>query len=265
MPQKEAEQILSMLFEDLFQVTNPGLSREILQTDLPLFESALKRLENNEPVQYITGKVHFYGYIFSVNNHVLIPRPETEELVFVSLQILKGINRGRPINILDVGTGSGVIPVSLKLKMPNLLVTAIDIVGEALKVAEKNAKKHDVEINFMQFDFAQEKKWPELGVYDIIISNPPYIGADEKDLMADRVLDYEPMVALFAPKDDPVYFYRKLFRFSKDHLSNGGYMVLELNEFHSSSIKKEAEKHKFQEIRIEKDMQGKERILICKK
>ena len=218
-----------------------------------LFLDALDRLKKNEPVQYILGKTAFMDLEFKLNSSVLIPRPETEELVRL---ILKEDLDGK--EILDIGTGSGCIAVSLAKNLPNAKVTALDLSEEAIDVAKENAKMNDVEVNFISadiFDYKSEKK------YDIIVSNPPYITESEKVLMKRNVLEYEPKQALFVKNDDPLIFYKAILDFSKNSLVKNGKIYFEINQAYNNQIKDLSYDYGYYNIDCRKDLFGKYRYL----
>ena len=187
-----------------------------------LFLDALNRLKTHEPIQYVLGKTTFMNLEFNVNSNVLIPRPETEELVRL---MLKEDLDGK--EILDIGTGSGCIAISLAKNLPNAKVTALEISEEAIDVAKENAKLNNVEIEFINadiFNYKSEKK------YDVIVSNPPYLRESEKLLIKKNVLDYEPLKALFVNDDNPLIFYKAILDFSLNSLNDSGKLYFEINE-----------------------------------
>ena len=190
---------------------------------------ALKRLENGEPVQYIVGDVNFYGNILKVNKNVLIPRPETEELVEKTQELIKDIFKDTNIDILDIGTGSGCIPITLKKLLPNSNISACDISKEALAVAKDNAKENNVTINYIESDVFNNIN----NKFDVIISNPPYIRYDEE--IMDIVKNNEPHLALYA-KDNGLYFYKRIIKESKEYLKNKFIMAFEIGETQAEDI-----------------------------
>lgn len=234
----------------------------ITDSEETILSQYIERLMRHEPVQYILGYTWFAGMKFKVNRNVLIPRPETEELVD---WIVKETNVQRQMpniqfSIIDVGTGSGCIAISLKKKIPEASVNAIDVCSEAINTATENAVDLNVEIDFTLLDFLDEEKWRDLGNFDIIVSNPPYVKQSEADQMQKRVTEYEPLKALFVPDHDALLFYRKLSDFAKSHLNKHGKIFVEVNEslgnetvvvFNQSGFKTE----------IRKDMQGKDRMV----
>jgi release factor glutamine methyltransferase len=229
-------------------------------TQLEDIDSITERLKKNEPVQYVLGEAWFAGMKFKVNKNVLIPRPETEELVdWIVKEALS--NELRAMSIIDIGTGSGCIPITLKKKLPNIDVTAIDVCSEALFTATENAMEHNVDINFILLDFLDEEKWNELGSFDIIVSNPPYVKQSEKDSMHDRVTSFEPHLALFVPDNDALLFYRKLSDFAIKHLNINGNLFVELNEALGNDAVSLFRSTGFTDVQLKKDMQGKDRMI----
>ena len=191
------------------------------ESNQTLFFSALERLKTHEPIQYVLGKTNFMDLEFKVNSSVLIPRPETEELVRL---ILKEDLDGK--EILDIGTGSGCIAISLAKNFPNAKVTALDISKDALNVAKENTKLNNVEVNFINADIFKYKSDKK---YDVIVSNPPYVLESEKIIMKQNVLDFEPELALFVKDIEPLKYYTEIFNFSQNNLSDKGFLFFEIN------------------------------------
>ena len=214
----EAVAITNILFEHFAKLTssviviNGEIEMEI-QVLIKLRESLIK-LKENIHVQYITGHAWFYNLIFEVNSAVLIPRSETEELVLEAINFLKE-NEGK--KVLDIGTGSGCIPISIKKNIANALVTSIDVSRAAISVAKNNAAKNNVEINFVKMDFLDQGNYKDLAEFDLIICNPPYIPENEKANLNKNVVDFEPHLALFVPHNDHLIFYRKIVVFAQNH------------------------------------------------
>ncbi|OAB78518.1 peptide chain release factor N(5)-glutamine methyltransferase [Cochleicola gelatinilyticus] len=225
-----------------------------------LFSEAISKLKRHQPIQYITGITEFFGLPFGVNEHTLIPRPETEELVE---WILKDLQQ-QPLQhgILDIGTGSGCIAISLAKHLPKVPITALDISQEALQIATKNAVRNTVEIDFLKHDILSKTPLPK--TYDIIVSNPPYVRELEKKAMHHNVLDYEPGTALFVSDSDPLLFYRKIAQVAKSHLSPKGILYFEINEYLGKEMKTLLETEGFSEIQLKKDLFGKDRMLKCR-
>lgn len=259
---REAANIAMFIFEDVFNIRNANVSLDVFnekhQKQLKKIE---ERLLKHEPWQYIVGEADFYGLKFKVTPAVLIPRPETEELVYWIDKTVKHLSN---ISILDIGTGSGCIPITLKHKLPNADITALDISQEALEIARFNAKKNNVEVKFQQLDILNKKARKRLGEFNIIVSNPPYIPYQEKKLMRKNVLKYEPHLALFVDNDNPTVFYHEIALFAKNHLKENGFLFFEINEFYSREIIEMLIKEGFKNIEMEKDLTGKDRMIRCK-
>jgi release factor glutamine methyltransferase len=255
----EAHSIARIVFEDAFEVFNFKKETALCDTQLSHYQEIESRLANNEPVQYILGEADFYGLKFNVNSSVLIPRSETEELVAWVIETAK--ENPSLQTVLDIGTGSGCIPITLKKEMPQLSVSALDVSDEALETALGNAKKNKVEVGFLEADILEEKSWKVLQRFNIIISNPPYIPLREKALMPQQVLENEPHLALFTTDEDPLIFYRKIAEFAHNHLHEEGYLFFECNEFNVEEVKEVVLKIGFIQVEIKKDMQGKDRMI----
>jgi release factor glutamine methyltransferase len=195
-----------------------------------------------------------------VNEHVLIPRPETEELVeWIIKDVEQSGNKG--FSLIDIGTGSGCIPIAVKRKIPQITACAIDISDDALQVAKLNAIDLKVDVKFLNLDFLDEEEWKQLGNYDLIVSNPPYIKKSEESTMRDNVLKYEPPLALFVPNEKALIFYEAIARFSREHLKPGGSIYVEINEALGESVIEVFTKNGFSDIILKKDMQGKDRMV----
>jgi release factor glutamine methyltransferase len=220
----------------------------------------LQELSTGKPLQYILGHTEFYGLPFKVNPSVLIPRPETEELVE---WVLKSDLPKTDINILDIGTGSGCIAISLKKNLPNATVWAMDISAGALKTAKENAELNDVEVNFIEGDVLNLTHNSQLATlnYNIIISNPPYVTPADKDLMHTNVTDFEPHTALFVPQDDPLLFYRAIADLAAKNLIEGGLLFLEINESYGNETAEMLRAKLFKAIELRKDMCGRDRMI----
>ena len=226
------------------------------------FQKAILRLKNFEPIQYIVGETEFYGLPFKVNRHTLIPRPETEELVEWIISGQKLItNNPKSITILEVGTGSGCIAISLAKNLPNSRIFALDVSVEALKIARENAEINEVEIEFFQTDILTVEDLPKQ--FDIIVSNPPYVRELEKELMQQNVLRYEPESALYVANEDPLVFYRVISKLAKNHLKPNGTLFFEINEYLATEMIALLKSEGFQNIEINKDIFGKDRMLKC--
>ena len=229
------------------------------EVDLPAdWSSRLARLAAGEPLQYVMGKTYFRDHLFLVNSDTLIPRPETEELVDIVLS-----HASENASVLDVGTGSGCIPISLKLERPSLVVEAWDISEGALDMARQNAQALGAEIEFKQQDIFS---WPTSdGSWDVIVSNPPYVTEEEKKEMANHVLDFEPHLALFVPNDDALRYYVTLADFAIERLRTGGYLCLEINQYFGTQTVELLFSKGFQEVKLLQDFKGNDRMIVAQK
>ena len=232
--------------------------KEIALESVVKFEEAIRRLLKEEPIQYIIGETSFYGLPIKVNKHVLIPRPETEELVEWMLSELPQAHNDR-LNILDIGTGSGCIAIALAKELPNADVTAIDLSIEALKVARENAKINEVSVTFLQQDVLSLQKWPSR--CDIIVSNPPYVRKLEKNQMRANVVENEPGLALWVEDEDPLVFYDRIASLASSSLFPSGKLFLEINEAFGQATAELVGKENFS-TKLRKDMFGKDRMLM---
>jgi release factor glutamine methyltransferase len=226
----EARSIAFLLLESQFGLSRAAVlaAKTVSLPDSAGWEERLRRLEGHEPVQYVTGLAYFCGLPFRVNPQVLIPRLETEELVAWVVRE----HAERPVRILDVGTGSGCIAVSLAKALPGATVWALDVSPGALQTARENAALNGADVRFLEADVLQWETAPALAglTFDVVVSNPPYVTVAEKVLMRANVTDFEPHLALFVPDADPLRFYRVLATFCRQRLSPGGTCYLEINE-----------------------------------
>ena len=257
----ELNSIFNLLAEDYLKIPRSKilLANEIdlNESNQLLFLSALERLKNHEPIQYVLGKTSFMDLEFKVNSSVLIPRPETEELVRL---ILKENLDGK--EILDIGTGSGCIAISIAKNLPNSKVTALDISNDAIEVAKENAKLNSVSIEFINediFEYISNKK------YDVIISNPPYVTESEKVLMKQNVFDYEPEIALFVDDINALKYYESVIKFSLNNLNSQGQIFFETNENYKDELNKLAQNYEYNIIEFKLDINDKNRFLILSK
>jgi release factor glutamine methyltransferase len=232
---------------------------------ISLMDEALSKLLRNVPLQYVIGEVCFMDMQFVVNSSVLIPRPETEEMVSLILKQYSKRNPENRLNILDIGTGSGCIPVAIKRHIPESDVSSIDISKDALIVATENAVKNGADINFIHGDILDQTQWETLSQFDIIVSNPPYVTYAEKSLMQLNVLDHEPHMALFVPDDDPLIFYQEIIALAKLKLYEAGSLWFEINEMFAEELRNMALNQGFKEVNIIFDFHGKSRFLQCLK
>lgn len=261
-PPGEARAMLNQL---LFHLTGKSAAQLVLDRERKFSESeifflqrALKRLLKHEPLQYITGTAYFSGRDFTVNPDVLIPRPETEELVRWALSDHAGQEY---IRILDIGTGSGCIAISLQLELPMAEVHAIDVSEAALAVAAANAKRHHSGVRFTQCNIFDREAWKGMPAFDLIISNPPYITPADRKSMQENVLGYEPEIALYVEEDNPLVFYREIMEFAIGHLTGGGHLYFECNEGNAAEVVRMLRDEGFGDVLLRPDMQGKDRMV----
>ena len=257
----ELNSVFNLLSEDYLKIPRSKilLANEIdlNESNKNLFLNALERLKTHEPIQYVLGKTNFMDLEFRVNNSVLIPRPETEELVRL---MLKEDLDGK--EILDIGTGSGCIAISLAKNLSNAKVSALDISKDALEVAKENAILHNVSVEFINadiFEYQSDKK------YDIIVSNPPYVTKSEKGLMKQNVLSYEPELALFVDDVSPLKYYESILNFSLNNLHSQGQIFFETNENYKYESNKLAQNYEYNIIEFKLDSHKKNRFLILSK
>jgi release factor glutamine methyltransferase len=254
----ELNSIFNILSEEYLKIPRSKilLANEIYLDDekQTLFLSALERLKTHEPIQYILGKTSFMDMEFKVNSSVLIPRPETEELVRL---ILKEDLDGK--EILDIGTGSGCIAISLAKYLPNAKVTALDISSDSLRVAKQNAKLNNVDIHFINADIFKYKSDKK---YDVIVSNPPYVTQSEQELMKSNVVKYEPKGALFVSDYNPLLYYRTILNFSKLSLNKNGIIYFEINENYKDEIIELVHNYGYSNIDCKLDVFGKYRFCV---
>tara|TARA_R110001583_G_scaffold145635_2_gene297625 strand:- start:61035 stop:61898 length:864 start_codon:yes stop_codon:yes gene_type:complete len=230
----------------------------ISEADLSFLQKAKNDLKNHIPIQYIIGETEFYGLKFFVNEHVLIPRPETEELVD---WIVKDYKDKKNIKILDIGTGSGCIAISLAKNLPNAAIFALDISSEALKTAKQNAKTNNVKIHFIETDILNTTTLST--TFDVIVSNPPYVRELEKEQMQQNVLDHEPNLALFVKDNNPLLFYNKISDLAKTHLLKNGNLYFEINQYLGNETVALLKLKGFKNIELKKDIYEVDRMVKC--
>jgi release factor glutamine methyltransferase len=256
---REAANIADWVME---HITGMRKIDRIMHKQSPLSPDRVAKLEQytrellaNKPVQYVLHEAWFCGMPFYVDEHVLIPRPETEELVEWVVE-----EAGNKTSILDIGTGSGCIPVSLKKKLPQVKVYSCDVSSPALMVAAKNAAAQNITVHYIQADFLDASTWPRLPSVDIIVSNPPYIPNNNQHSMLPNVLAYEPHLALFVPNEDALVFYDAIARFAQQKLLPGGCIFVEIHEDLGEKTKSLFESKGFV-AEVKKDFQGKDRMV----
>ena len=263
--EREADNIGDWVFEKVTglkrlerRLNRDSRLNEIYFTKL---QNYLKELLGHKPVQYVLQEAWFYKRKFFVDENVLIPRPETEELVeWIFKDAQAKSHSSEPTNIIDIGTGSGCIAVSLKKELLNSNISAIDVSEKALGIAKKNASVFNAAIVFFQIDFLKEAEWNVLKKYDVIVSNPPYIPLKEKEILAKNVTKFEPAIALFVDNTGPFIFYKKIAMFAKKHLIENGEIYVEVHEEFAENVKLIFENEGFKS-EIKKDIYGKERMI----
>ncbi|MCF8322040.1 MAG: peptide chain release factor N(5)-glutamine methyltransferase [Flavobacterium sp.] len=276
----EAASIFYLVLEDKNKLKRLDLA---LQPDLTfsseeivVWNAVLEQLKKEIPVQYLLGKTSFYGLEFEVNSAVLIPRPETEELVNWILEPQTPNPKPQTLNILDIGTGSGCIAISLAKNIPNAVVFALDVSEKALAIAQRNAKKNTVEVHFIEADILKTTDLEKLPTphsqlptsnspppakFDIIVSNPPYVRKLEKQEINKNVLDYEPHLALFVEDTNALVFYNKIAELAQKSLSPRGKLYFEINQYLGKEMIEMLEKMNFKNIELRKDIYGNDRMI----
>lgn len=263
--ERESKNIADWVFESIAGIKR---LRRVTEKDEVLvnptgnqLQLALQQLLEHRPVQYVLGEAWFYKMKLKVNEHVLIPRPETEELVEWVVEEVR-IERALypPPTVLDIGTGCGCIAIALKKELPSAAVRAVDVSEGALILARQNASEQNAAIVFVQLDFLDEASWDQFPSFDIIISNPPYIPETQKMNMAKHVVDYEPHIALFVTDDDPFIFYKKIAAFAHTHLKERGSIFVEVHEAYAISVQ-QIFVEKELKTEIKKDLFGRERMI----
>ncbi len=262
-PKHEIQSICNIIYMDVLHFTNIDIhlrKNEILaESFINNFIEIVNLLKNGHPIQYIIGETEFAGLKFNLNRSTLIPRPETQELIIWAKDFIYAKQK-----ILDIGTGSGCIAITLAHLCPNANITGVDFSKKAIDTAIKNAKRNQVEVNWLTRDVINYNNfsWEN---YDLIISNPPYIKECEKSSMESKVLDFEPSTALFVPNHDPLIFYRTICELGQKHLKNEGYLFFEINEALGIETCQLIEQYGYRNIELRKDFFGKERMIKAKK
>ncbi len=261
-PQTEIDTFFFLLAEEYLNFMRIDV---VLKSDfniptalLLLFNNALEKLKKEKPIQYILGKTEFYGFTFLVDSYTLIPRPETEELVD---WVLEEVNVKQSIKIIDIGTGSGCIPISLAKHLPEAKIEAIDVSFNALSVAKQNAVLNKVDVFFIEKDILKIEKLDKK--FDIIISNPPYVRELEKKEIKNNVLENEPHIALFVKDNNPLIFYNKIADLAKKNLSKNGILFFEINQYLGKETVGILRDKGFRNIQLKKDLFGNNRMIKC--
>lgn len=259
----EAESFFYLILEEKNQLKKIDLALHpdlIFSADeIMVWNSLLESLKKEIPIQYLLGKTSFYGLDFDVNENVLIPRPETEELVEWILESQKSKVKSQKPKILDIGTGSGCIAISLAKNLSEASVSAIDVSEKALATAKKNAAINDVNVTFIEKNILETENLEQQ--FDIIVSNPPYVRNLEKEEIKKNVLDYEPHLALFVEDNDALIFYRKIAALAQKNLSPNGQLYFEINQYLGVEMKDLLEKMNFKNIELRKDIYGNDRMI----
>ena len=266
-PKTEIDSFFFILMEEKLKLQriDTVLKSDFLITEKNLIDlkNIVKRLQKEEPIQYIIGNTEFYGLPFLVDKNTLIPRTETEELVAWVLDEIKVLtnNKITELSILDIGTGTGCIPISLAKNLTSLNISAIDISPEALLIARQNAILNKVTIEFIELDILNAESLPQ--EYDVIISNPPYVRELEKEEIKNNVLENEPHLALFVADENPLIFYNKIADLAKKQLSENGMLFFEINQYLGKETINMLVKKGFKNIQLKKDLFGNDRMIKC--
>ncbi len=254
----EADYFFFITLEKLMKLRKIDFAtKEITLTEEQVrkWNGVLTRLKQHEPIQYIFEETFFYGLPFKVSPSTLIPRPETEELVE---WILATLPREEKLTVLDIGSGSGCIPVTLAKLLPKSRISGMDISEAALQIAQFNANQHQVNINWLHQDILLNET---LNDYNVIVSNPPYVRLLEKKEILTNVLEYEPHLALFVPDNDPLLFYRKIVHLAAKHLKPSGYLFLEINQYLGKEMLELFHTTAFKKVELRKDLSGNDRMI----
>lgn len=263
----EAASVARLVLEDLFGYRRHSHPRQLSQDEQILAWTTINRLKAGEPVQYVTGIADFYGLQLQVTPDVLIPRPETEELVE---WVLEAHPAHPPLRVLDLGTGSGCIPLALKARRPLWSCTGVDVSQDALAIARDNAQRLDLDVDFREQDLLAEPAThnpqsvtanPQPATCNLLISNPPYIPPSERGMMSPSTLAHEPELALFVPEDDPLLFYRRIAEAGLVWLVEGGKLYFETNEFNNEEVVELLTSLGFKEVEARRDLSGKWRMV----
>ena len=261
-PSEEVGSFFYMLIEAYYSVSRLDLALDsgLEVENESLILHALEDLKQQKPIQYILGETEFYGLTFKVNKNTLIPRPETEELIS---WVLKMKPENKNLNILDIGTGSGCIAISIAKNIPNAKVYALDVSENALVVAKENAKNNNVDVIFVNEDIlaVSNKNLEKQTQFDIIVSNPPYVRHLEKKMMEPNVLDNEPHLALFVDDDNPLQFYKAITEFAVKNLKENGMLFFEINEYLGNEMIQLLKSNNFKNIQLKQDFFKKDRMI----
>jgi len=259
---REAGNMTTIIFEDVFPEIRMHQTDPLTANQITKLQDIKQRLIQHEPLQYVIGMTDFYGLRLKTDARALIPRPETEELVHLIIKDIRlKTHTGQGLSLLDIGTGTGCIPLTVKHHLKQLAVTGVDISEEALSLATENSELLGLEAQFKQVDILDHNQWDRLPKFDIIVSNPPYIPNKERSLMARNVLDYEPDLALFVEDNAPLLFYQTIAKFAQQQLNIGGVLYFEVNEYNGKELLKTLDDGQWTVCEGLEDMQGKLRML----
>ena len=268
-PDSEIKSLGFLMLESVCKIDKSSVLRckdkQLSLNEKLRIQEIIRDLKKYRPVQYILGETEFYGLTFKVDENVLIPRPETEELVERIIMEAPRHRSGKNCKVLDIGTGSGCIAIALAKHLPGAEVFALDISDKALDVARQNAIANQAGVRFFQYDILSNEPFPSsLLPFDCIVSNPPYITLKEKAAMAKNVMDYEPHQALFVPDENPLLFYERIAGFAQEHLSGNGSLYFETNSLYGQAAAESLSNKNFRSVKLLKDISGNDRILIAK-
>lgn len=261
----EAESFFYLILEEKQQLKRIDLALHpdlnFSEEEIVVWNLILEQLKKEIPIQYLLGKTSFYGLDFNVNENVLIPRPETEELVDWIIKSSSKSKKYKDLKILDIGTGSGCIAISLAKNIPNSQVYAVDVSEKALATAKKNAELNNVKVTFSNQNILDTEDLKQQ--FDIIVSNPPYVRNLEKEEIKKNVLDNEPHLALFVEDNDALIFYRKIAELAQKNLSENGQLFFEINQYLAKEMVELLEKMNFKNVELRKDIYGNDRMISC--
>jgi len=261
----EAESFFYLILENRHQLRRIDLAldakKEFSEAEISNWNFILEKLKTQIPIQYILGTTHFYGSEFIVDENVLIPRPETEELVDWIVKLNTKLSKKKDLKILDIGTGSGCIAISLAKNILNSAVFAVDVSEKALAVAEKNATLNKVAVTFLHKNILETNHLDQK--FDIIVSNPPYVRNLEKAEIKPNVLENEPHLALFVPDNDPLIFYKKIAELAAANLNPNGQLFFEINQYLGKETQDLLESLGLKNIELRKDIYGNDRMIAC--
>lgn len=259
---REAQSMARIVFEDCFDLQRAQFATvQLSPAQSAQLQSIHDELLMQKPLQYILGQADYYGLKFKVDSRVLIPRPETEELVEWVLEVVEHQFPKQNLRILDIGTGSGCIPIVLQKKLPKAEVWGLDVSAGALALAQENAALNQVMLHWCEQDILNEQLWPQLPTFDLIISNPPYIPFQEQPLMPLQVTNFEPHLALFVEDADPLLFYRVIGKFAQKYLNAGGSLFFECNEYNAQKLVDHLNATGWSSVVLKKDLSGKDRMI----